>query len=458
MISRRPVSRAGSQRWLGPLACAIASAPSIARADGPYEGTWREGPMSIDVAVTSWGGDCGPQPQSTSTPGGGTFQIAQEGDQLTFQMRRQRTTRGCWSENRAVRRVSSTAQAGTWRIVCRTPPEDSRGETGTYTVQAVGDDRLTFRDVSQYDWQLNASRCRATITTTQAFTRVSAAPAPSEPTREETPACTPGEAARIVLRPGTADVTPGGQECFTTRVVDAAGCAVRAQRVDLELAEGAGSLEGRCYRASSADGVARIVARAGALTSEARVTVRAVDLSDLIARRTETGSVGSSTDTDATATADTAARVSTRNDGEALDWRWPALGLGVALLLVIGGAIALIRRRKPSGIAGLPGVEILESEPVPPPPEERAAPEAPVSAAAVPEPAGRREDLICPTCRRGYPPGTAICTHDDTPLVPYREFIARADRDNVCPVCGERYPAHIKFCGKDGATLKATSS
>ncbi len=440
---------------------AIASAPSIVRADGPYEGTWREGPMSIDVAVTSWGGDCGPQPPSTSTGGGGTFQITQEGDQLTFQMRRQRTTRGCWSENRAVRRVSSTAQAGTWRIVCRTPPEDSRGETGTYTIQAVGDDRLTFRDVSQYDWQLNASRCRATITTTQAFTRVSAAPPPSEPARVETPACTPGPAARIVLRPGTAEVTPGGQQCFTTRVVDAAGCAVRSQRVELSLAEGAGALEGSCYRASSADGVARIVARSGALTADARVTVRAVDLSDLIARRTETGSVGSSAGSDATATADTAARVSTRDEGEALDWRWPAAGLGFALLLVIGGAIALARRRRPSAIAGLPGVEIPAAEPsapeeVPAPPGPAAA--APPVAAPAPEPAGPREDLICPTCRRGYPPDTARCAHDETALVPYREFVSRADRDNVCPVCGERYPAHVKFCGKDGATLKATSS
>lgn len=428
--------------------------------------------MTIDVAITSWGGDCGPRPQSTSTAGGGTFRITQEGDQLTFHMRRQRTTRGCWSENRAVRRVSSTAQSGTWRIVCRTPPDDPRSETGTYTIQAIGSDQLSFRDVSAYDWQLNDSRCVATITTTQTFTRVAGPPAPvaEAPREEPEAACTPGAAARLVLRPATADVTPGGQQCFTARVVDAQGCALRSQRVEFELAEGAGTLEGRCYRAPEADGTARIVARAGGLSSEARVTVRAVDLSDLIARRIETGSPSGSAGGDATASADTAARVSTRASGESIDSRWVVAAGGAALLLLIGGAIALMRRSKPRGgsIAGLPGVEIPDDSAPGEAPTAEAGPQPAASSTGEPEgtkPTGQAiaasppraspsEDMICPVCRRGHPPGSVRCAHDGTMLVPYREFAAAKGRDNVCPVCGERYPAHMKFCGKDGAPLR----
>lgn len=413
--------------------------------------------MRIDVAVTSWGGDCGPRPQSTSTTGGGTFRITQEGDHLTFQLPRQRTTQGCWSENRAVRRVSSSAQAGTWRIVCRTPPEDSRGETGTYTIQATSEDRISFRDVSAYDWQLNASRCQATITTTQSFTRVAqASTPPPEPPPEET-RCTPGAAARVVLRPATAELTPGGQQCFTTRVLDRNGCALRSPTVALEVEGGAGRLEGRCYRASDDEESARITARVGTHTATASIRVRAVDLSDLIARRTETGSVGGVGANTEAASAETAARVSTEQGDEGLDLRWPALGLGLALILVLAGAIALVRRRKPrSTIAGLPEVDLTEPELARPdvPASDIASSEAAQPARVEAEPPSSGEDLICPTCRRGYPPGEVRCPHDDSALLPYREFTAAKANENVCPVCGERYPSQIKFCGKDGATLK----
>src|SRR5690606_6316224 len=80
------------------LALFVASA---AHAQGTYDGQWREGPLSVSVQVESWGGDCGPRPTSTSSPGGGAFRISQSGDQLTFHLRSERTTRSCWSENRA---------------------------------------------------------------------------------------------------------------------------------------------------------------------------------------------------------------------------------------------------------------------------------------------------------------------------------------------------------------------
>lgn len=445
----------GATRVVGALLAALAClAAAPVRADGPYEGQWREGAMNIRVDLQSWGGDCGPRPQSTTVPGGGTFRISQSGDQLTFHLRQSRTTRSCWSENRAVRRVSSTHQAGTWRIVCRTPAEDSRGETGTYTIQAIGEDTLQFRDQSRYDWQLNESRCQANIVTTQTFTRISGGSAPTKVAEPERPErCTPGDPARIVLRPSEAEVPLSGEQCFTARVVDARGCTVR--RASLSVADGdPGRIEGSCYRAPDEAGAARVVASGGGLRAEARVTVRAMDLSDLIARRTESGSVGSGVPEE-DASSQTAARVSTGAPDEGPSLLWPALAILAALLLV-GVAIVLLRRRAPgparkrkTSIAGLPGIEIPEDEPEP----------EPATAAAPSSPPSPREDMICPTCRRGYPPGTDRCPHDDSALMLYRDFAAGrtpegATKENVCPVCGERYPSNVTFCGKDGATLE----
>lgn len=410
-----------------------------ARADGPYEGQWREGPTTIQVSITSWGTDCGPRPQSTTSPGGGTFRITQAGDHLTFHLRQERTTRGCWSENRAVRRVSSSHQAGTWRIVCRTPADDSRGETGRYTIQAVGTDRLSFTDVSEYDWRLNESSCQARMQATQSFTRVGGA---AEPTASPTPAtprprCTPGAPARILLRPARAEVQPGGEQCFSAAVVDAAGCPVRG-RPTLRLASGsAGSVRGLCYSAPDDAATARVVASSGALTAEAQITVRTMDLSDLIARRSENQTLPG--DDPGDASSDTAARVSARGAEEGPELLWPAIAVAAALGLLLLGALVLRSRARPR--VDLP---VRKSER---PPADVSVPSTP------PLPT---EDMICPKCRTGYPPGAERCAKDDTALVTYREFSAGAGQ-NVCPTCGERYPRSVKFCGKDGATLEPSA-
>jgi hypothetical protein len=192
--------------------------------------------------------------------------------------------------------VSTSVQGSTWRTVCRTPPGDSRGETGTYTLRASGDDALAFTDSSEYDWALNESRCTATITTTQSFSRTRAAtatpPPPPPPDEPAERACTPGAPARIAMRPERARVQPGERLCVRARVVDASGCAVPGQTIawDLERPAGrAGTLDDGCFQAGTnpadAEGEFRLQATSGGLRGDAVLTVRAQDLSDLIARR-----------------------------------------------------------------------------------------------------------------------------------------------------------------------------
>lgn len=468
------------------LSCALLAFTSSARADGPYEGDWRRGAMSISVSVATWGADCGARPESTTVPARGTVHVTQEGDHLTFGGGR--STRSCWSDNPAVRRVSSTFSSGTWRVVCRSPSDDSRQETGTYTLRAVGSDTIEFRDVTEYDWALNDSRCRATSTTTQTFTRVSGGATP-EPTPtpstepEPAPACVPGAAARIALRPASTDVEPGGRACFTARVVDASGCALRTSAaLSLRAPEGrAGALRGTCFEAASTGGEGEftILASSGELRAEARVRVHTMDLSDLIARRAESGDVASDP---GVATTDSAAGVAARTESSPASFPWWAAALAaLGVLIVIASAVVLVargraraqklahreeqreerreehhqeHREEAASMVPSPTVGGSNADPVgptvaaPPP----AMPTAPIEQ-------GAAQAMICPTCRRGYAANERTCKTDGTELVAYSAFVQKSEAvaQSVCPKCGTRYTGTTRFCGKDGETLVPAS-
>jgi hypothetical protein len=444
------------------VALAFALAPCAARADGPYEGDWRPGPMRIEVAIDSWGSDCPAQPHSSTTPGGGVVHVTQSGDDLSFPGGH--TTHDCWSENPAVSRVSRTFSNGTWRIVCRTPPDDARSETGTYTLHATTADTIEFRDATTYDWTLNGSHCTARLTTTQTFERVSAAPPPPSSTvtpppstTVPTPACTPGAPARVAIRPGSTDVPPGGRVCFTARVVDANGCAVPGGAApSFELTSGTGGeIHGSCFSAaSSASGAFVVTARAGELSGTANVTVRVLDLSDLIARRTEAGGV---TGSEETATSGSEARVAARADTPSGGMPGWAIGASIAgVLLVIVAVIGLLTRGRKKPKKKVDDDSSFATAPTAVAPVSSPMPAAPMPATAVPEPAPSTEAKICPICRRGYAADVGVCPKDHEPLVPYAEFVQRKEQSapqHTCPKCGTSYPAHVKFCGKDGSVL-----
>lgn len=487
-------------RWVlaaSVLWAVLGSAVDAARADGPFEGTWSAGPTRIEVSVTSWGPDCGPQPQSTTAPAPGNVRVSQSGDHLSFHGRSVQRTDGCWSENRAVRKVSSSYQSGVWRTICRTPEHDPRSETGRYTVRATGDDRLELVDVSQYDWQLNESRCVGTITSRQVFTRVGGgAPTADPATPEERPerrACTPGAAALVRLRPTRTTVEPGEQARFRAQVVDAAGCPVRGRSITWELRrpEGrSGELRNGVFTAAAtateAEGEFTVVARAGGLEGTASVIVRTLDLSDLIAQRTSGGVVEAVDEGDATSES-AAGLVAQEGGGEESSLLWPALGAATAVVLLLGVAVVLVGRRG-RGRRGRPAEDDLDpaldavpslvrapqaSKPAPAGPavcplcqksfEDPSVGFCPVDGAQLVNAAALAggQALICPTCRRGFGEGVRFCPKDSDELVPYALFVQRhrereagaGDRTKICPKCGDRYAVTVTFCGKDGAEL-----
>jgi hypothetical protein len=64
---------------------------------------------------------------------------------------------------------------------------------------------------------------------------------------------------------------------------------------------------------------------------------------------------------------------------------------------------------------------------------------------------------ICPACKRGYNPGIKVCPHDGEELVPHAMHASLAaappSRGKICPTCGDRFDGTAGFCGKDGTAL-----
>lgn len=452
------------------LGCyALLASPAPARAQTGLAGDWLTGATSTKVAVESWGAHCGPRPPSSNSAGGQTVKITEAGRQLVVHSgRRKIHTNKCWSPNPALRRESSSYLDGQWRTVCRTPRNDPREETGTYTIKALTENKVLYRDVSRYNWKLNESACVATITTTQTLTRRGVGTAkPSEQSPPPAaPSCVAGKATKLSLAPHRAVVQLGEQRCFRARLVDARGCALSGG-VRLALKHGPGlkgRLQGACFHAhdsaAEGEGTFTVTATGGGFTARAEVEVRSMDLSGLIAQRID----GVSTDHEEEAQSEVLpvpppsrkAKVAARAVQDTGSDLVPLLGAALAVLLVGLGFLVMRRRTRPSSTTMAPATdadwgpsaaaEAAGAQAAPTP--SNTAPSTAAPAAA--------EQWICPTCRRGYPAGGGTCTHcpeGQNTLMPYSEFSARGKQEaqpRRCADCGARWDTPVNFCGDCG--------
>ncbi|MCA9531716.1 MAG: hypothetical protein KC543_16440 [Myxococcales bacterium] len=440
-------------------AALAAAHPLRAAADGALDGAWVSGPLDVRYEVESWGPDCGPHPPATEQEPGGTVQVTQHGDDLTFRGAMRGEAGACWTANPEMRRSTTSYQSGRWVTVCQTPPNDPRSEHGTYALRLTEDGRaLVQTEVTRYDWELKRSRCVATRRAERTLRRPAAAAPP--------PRCVPGHPATVELRPSSAHVDLGGRVCFRGRVLDAKGCEIDGApvRLDLEAPKGrAATLAGACFTARSgvAEGVGsfRVVAQSGSLRAESTVVVDAPDLARLTARRererTEARSVGAETEGAAGVIA-SAARLS--GDGPLGVSRAGWLAVIAALLSMLGAGVLVRRRRAGRANAALAdhSTDGLDTERRGATDSAKALPDDAPEVCVDPE---REAGMICPRCRLGHPPEAERCARDGTPLVPYRQFASGGsgqsdgDKPRVCPKCGQRYAAHVAFCGKDGTAL-----
>ena len=466
--------------WVAALIGTLLSLPSgTVLAEGDYEGMWETGPTRVSVSIRSWGEDCGKRPRSEIKPAGGRVRITQSGHRLIIHSRtRALRSDGCWSPNSALRRTSSSFLDGVWSTSCNTPPDDPKSEIGEYSLRLEGKDVLNYKDVSRYNWELKQSSCVATIVTTQKLTRVGSpaatktkpeSPPPSpvfEQEQKPEEACEPGPPARLLLLPKRAGIEPGRRICFRARVTDSAGCSVPGQSVQWSLQHSRGLrgfLRDGCFlaaeSAAESEGEFRVVATASGLRSQAVVSVRPPDLSNLVAKRIEGGAVNgferqerSEPGEEVEESATVGVEVGTGGG--------PSTTLVIFTVITVLGLVAVavsfkLKRRPRPGI--MKGSESEEELLTAASGQSAASFRPPALSAAAAGPSGQ---WICPKCRRGYPREKGVCATDGTALVPYEQFANqhrsrhKGSKTMQCPKCGEIYPANTTFCGKDGSPLK----
>jgi hypothetical protein len=424
-----------------------------AHAQSTLTGPWQAGATTMDVAIESWGPDCGPRPQSSRSAGGGKVQLQATGDLLVIRGREHDVrSDACWSPNPAIKKVGSSHNKNTWITRCKTGSTDPRQENATYTLRLESPDKLLYEDISHFDWKLKDSTCVATITTTQALLRGAAVPAtgpvkpgtpgamPNAPppgsraptvppgVQAQTPSCVAGKAARLTLRPHQAELELGGRVCFEARVTDAKNCPLDKPAVTWALDHKPGvtaRLTGGCFQAESGsaegEGSFKITATLGAMHASATVEVSASTLPNLIAMRLEGGAIEGEDPSDGeagdagitapqnaaprqpavaapSAPAPPAARVIARTvEVPRVDNR---RSLQVASLLVgaLACAFALLFWRWRSLRGG----------------------DRPSAVSDVPSPPSAVRSLRCPRCGAFYPEGSAFCGNDGSALEPTR--------------------------------------
>jgi Double zinc ribbon len=498
----------------------------VARAAG-LDGQWKQGGLREEYTVQQWLPGCGRAPANGTIGGGEIIAVKEEGDELSFVGGgRVFRTNQCYDEMPTlVRQAHSREGSGrVWRTRCATPPADPRNAVMNALVSVTSDTHIDLVESGRYEITLKEGRCTADVKRTRSFDLVPAAAiASAQPPKRpevvrpaEPPAkvcATPGEAARLEVRPSKKIVKTGESFGFDAVVRDAKGCAT-GTATTWSVAPGTENKltvdgSGKVTVASDApEGSVDIVVTAAGKSAHVTVEVSsAAHYEALLAQSGDddepavaviaTGSLGGD---------------AARAEGDARRRR----NVFIAIVSVIGGALLVIaliglrRSRRAAAIAReaedrhaerLAEAEERRREKVA---KHAAAQRAHdesvdratrVAAAQVAEesatqgmgcPACHREfppqstfcpadgnrlvaiagheqllagasGGICPSCKRGFDPGVKTCPDDGDELVPYTVGGSPSGpptaKGKICPTCGGRFDGTATFCGKDGTAL-----
>jgi hypothetical protein len=502
-----------------------------ARAEPTFDGKWKQGALREDYTVQQWLPGCGPPPVSGATGGGELVTIRQEGDELAFLGGgRVYRTNQCYDQMPTLTRDAHSREPSgrTWRTRCTTPPADPRRAMLNTLVVATSDTHIDVIETGRYEIALKEGRCIADVKRSRTYDLVTKdePPAPataSAPTAQPTATgksapprqvCTsPGEPARLEVRPSRKLMKTGDSYAFRAVVMDAAGCATQtpttwsvADASKRVTVDGAGNVT---VAADAPEGNVEIVVTAAGKSTRVTVEVTSpTKYDDLLAR----SGLNAAGENDAAAVAVIATE--SIGGGEARVDAGAAKRRRTIFIAIVAGAAAVlaalfvvvsrrakrakqlereaeerhaervreaVARRQQKAEAHAQQVRAHQAS------LERAKAQA-LSAEAMfcsvckseypageifcprdanrlmpmtsrPKTAGA-SGVVCPACSRGFDAGTRRCPHDGEELVPIAlrptappPGAGPASKGKICPTCGGRFEGNAAFCGKDGTAL-----
>jgi hypothetical protein len=504
---------------------AVILLPARAWADAPsLEGKWKQGPLREEYQVQQWLNGCGPAPVTGTTGGGEIVSIRVEGDELSIiGGGRVFKSNQCYDQLPTLVRDAHTRNPNgrEWRTRCATPPSDPRRATMNTLVTASSDTHIDIIETGRYDITLNDGKCMADVKRARSYDLISkdgvptttatatTPPAPTTPTPRGP--CSPGEPARLEVRPSRKLMRPGETFAFRAVVTDAKGCptgtstswALASPEEKHFTLDPGGTVT---VPADATDGTGDIVVSAANKSVKVTVEVAgAATYDDLLTKQ----GLNAAGESDVAATAVIAGSSIGGGEVKAEDGArrrrmiFIAIVAGSALVL---GVLALVFSRRAKRAKVLEEelddrhaervAEVLarkrakadahaaqlraHEESVTrakqaaraavgtmfcptcrreyPPPAGNFCPQDATRLVELidADPIGAPMGGVCPVCKRGFEPGVKVCPTDKEELVPFSTVAALPTvsvKGKICPTCGDRFDGSATFCGKDGTAL-----
>ncbi|MGH7434202.1 MAG: hypothetical protein ACRENE_00840 [Polyangiaceae bacterium] len=482
-----------------------------ARADmPPLDGPWGMSPVSETFTVQQWSGACGAAPVSGTAMSGGNATVRAEGPELVISAgRRTLRTDQCIDSLPTLASDSHTTDGSSWRTRCSTPATDPRRAVINAAYFLGGDGTLTLAETGRYEFTINGARCIADVKRAGSLKRISAAAAPAASAAAPAaapaqagapqpktggagggnpynPCSSPGDAARLEVRPSRKLLRLGDDFSMRAVVLDANGCFTSTPiqwKVDnLHFADGqthggqpSVDAAGKLSVPSSdfADATFDVVATAAGRSAKASIQATSPANYEAMLAQSGLGPQGESSEA---AVAILATGSIGATDARAEDGAGKRRAIFIAVIggmVVLLGVVAFIGiRRSRKGKAFEQAAEERHAERLRDFEDQKRVREEKHAAqmqahldsvkkaqdAAAAMAAARSSGpgpVFCPSCRREFPAATTYCPFDSNKLVPVagHENMMMGPGGGVCPTCKRGFNPGVKVCPHDGDEL-----